>query len=352
VPDAPKLLTPWVESPFFARELEARRDHLSAADIALATTYHDQGYVALAQAVDHELCDRIRAEVEPMFDESYAIEHRRVPDAWQRGALSVLELARLQPVQDTLAMLYGRRPIPFQTLNFKLGTQQALHSDAIHFTCLPARFMCGVWVALEDVDEGNGPLLYYPGSHRLSHFEPHELGLSDADLRYDRHEAVWLELMAERGIEPVEFHARKGDVLIWSSDILHGGKRVEREGSTRWSQVTHFYFADCLYYAPIYSDLFTGELRLKDITDLNTMEPVTHTYDGEPLTITPSVNERSRLALTRLASGTSSNGSVAPDLEAQLAEARHEAVALRRSASYRLGHSLLAPVRAVRRRPG
>jgi hypothetical protein len=227
-----------------------------------------------------------------------------------------------------------------------LGTEQALHSDAIHFTCLPARFMCGVWVALEDVDEGNGPLLYYPGSHRLSHFEPHEIGLSDADLRYDRHESVWLELMAEQGIEPLEFHAQKGDVLIWSSDILHGGKRVERPGSTRWSQVTHFYFADCLYYAPIYSDLFAGELRLKNITDLNTMEPVPHTYDGEPLVITDVGRDRSRLALARLTDATAPDGSKADEL----AQARGEVAALRRSASFRLGHSLLAPVRLVRRR--
>ena len=246
-------------------------------------------------------------------------------------------------------MLYDRRPIPFQTLNFRLGTEQALHSDAIHFTCLPARFMCGVWVALEDVDADNGPLLYYPGSHRLSHFEPHELGLSDAELRYDRHESLWLELMALHGIEPVEFHARKGDVLIWSSDVLHGGKPVQRAGSTRWSQVTHFYFADCFFpCAPIYSDLFTGELRLKDITDLNTMTPVAHSYDGEDLTITPSDAERSRLALSRLAgAGPGADGAArsATALEAELAQARHETAALRTSSSYRLGHALLKPVR-------
>jgi ectoine hydroxylase-related dioxygenase (phytanoyl-CoA dioxygenase family) len=27
--------------------------------------------------------------------------------------------------------------------------------------------MCGVWIALEDVDERNGPLVYLPGSHKL-----------------------------------------------------------------------------------------------------------------------------------------------------------------------------------------
>jgi ectoine hydroxylase-related dioxygenase (phytanoyl-CoA dioxygenase family) len=26
--------------------------------------------------------------------------------------------------------------------------------------------MCGVWVALEDMSEGAGPLEYYPGSHK------------------------------------------------------------------------------------------------------------------------------------------------------------------------------------------
>ncbi len=160
-------------------------------------------------------------------------------------------------------MLYGRRPIPFQTLDFKLGTQQALHSDAIHFTCLPARYMCGVWVALEDVDEGNGPLLYYPGSHRVSDLSPYDVGLSVEEQRFDRHESVWHELMNDLGLEPVEYHAKKGDVLIWSSNILHGGKRVTREGSTRWSQVTHYYFENCIYYSPIYSDLFAGEYHLR-----------------------------------------------------------------------------------------
>ena len=31
--------------------------------------------------------------------------------------------------------------------------------------------MCGVWVALEDITEDNGPLHYYPGSHRLPDYD-------------------------------------------------------------------------------------------------------------------------------------------------------------------------------------
>ena len=52
-----------------------------------------------------------------------------------------------------LFSLYGREPFPFQTLNFPYGSRQHYHSDAVHFNSLPKGFMCGVWVALEDIHE-------------------------------------------------------------------------------------------------------------------------------------------------------------------------------------------------------
>ena len=83
-------------------------------------------------------------------------------------------LATAPKVLALLDELYGREPLPFQTLNFRRGTQQAPHSDALHFSTIPAGFMCGVWVALEDMDMDNGPLVYYPGSHLLP--EVHDAG--------------------------------------------------------------------------------------------------------------------------------------------------------------------------------
>jgi ectoine hydroxylase-related dioxygenase (phytanoyl-CoA dioxygenase family) len=38
--------------------------------------------------------------------------------------------------------------------------------------------MVGVWVALEDIDSSNGPLIYYPGSHRLPIFTNEHLGIN------------------------------------------------------------------------------------------------------------------------------------------------------------------------------
>jgi len=90
----------------------------------------------------------------------------RVQDAW-KTVPEVHRLAVNRHILRLLADLYGRRAFPFQTLNFPVGTQQHFHTDSVHFSSCPERFMAGVWVAFEDIDADNGPLVYYPGSHAL-----------------------------------------------------------------------------------------------------------------------------------------------------------------------------------------
>ena len=216
---------PWVESPFFNRELAMRVPTLTDEQRSMAVSFHEQGYVTIEQLVDHDLCDRVRQQVEPMFEDENAVTLRRVQHAWQNGADAVRELAVLPAAQELVRILYERRPIPFNTLDFKWGTEQRGHSDSVHFSCIPARFMCGVWVALEDVTEDNGPLFYYPGSHSLPELTGYDLGFTADEHFYPQYEDFQNELMAELDIAPVEFHARKGDALIWSSNVVHGGGR-------------------------------------------------------------------------------------------------------------------------------
>jgi hypothetical protein len=286
---------PWVESPFFEQELVRRRSELTDEEQNQARHLHEQGYLVLEQAVPHDLCDRIPQQVDPLFTEGYTTTERRVPDAWLQGADAVRELAALPSIQRTLQRLYGRRPIPFQTLTFKWGTQQPDHTDQIHFSCIPARFMCGVWVACEDTDEDNGPLFYYPGSQRLPELNGYDIGGTVDEQFYPRYEKVLHRLMTELGYKAVEFHARKGDALVWASNLVHGGRPVRREGSTRWSQVTHYMFENCIYYQPHASEIPTGEFRMLDIVDLNTLQPVPSNYNGRPISVLPAGNSRARL---------------------------------------------------------
>ena len=58
----------------------------------------------------------------------------------------------------------------FQSINFLQGSEQASHSDSIHMTTYPLGGLLGVWIALEDIAEDNGPVHYYPGSHKLPYY--------------------------------------------------------------------------------------------------------------------------------------------------------------------------------------
>ena len=292
------LSVPWVESPLFQRELRERAPRLTAEQRRAAEQFHAQGFLAVPGVVPGDLCDRVRRQVEPMFEDEEVQTRRRVQDAWRHGADAVRELATFAPIQDLLRVLYERRPIPFQTLDFKWGTEQRGHSDSIHFSCIPSRYMCGVWVALEDVDATNGPLFYYPGSHRQPEVTGYDLGYTADEYFYPGYEEFQHELMAELGIEPFEFHASKGDALIWSSNVVHGGGPITRPGSTRWSQVSHYFFEGCIYYSPHASEIPTGELWLLGVTDLNTMQPVPPTYNGQPVFVRTQPSGRSRLSFT------------------------------------------------------
>src|SRR5439155_739227 len=178
--------------------------------------------------------------------------------------------------------MYGRRAFPFQTLNFPVGTQQHFHSDSVHFSSVPERFMCGVWVALEDVSEEAGPLEYYPGSHKWPIIYNDQIGrrMTGRKERYSQelYEDVWRAMVEKSGIGAQHFCPRKGDALIWAANLLHGGSRQRDPNVTRWSQVTHYFFENCCYISPIFSDVPIGKLFVRDLVDIATGAPVPNVY--------------------------------------------------------------------------
>jgi ectoine hydroxylase-related dioxygenase (phytanoyl-CoA dioxygenase family) len=277
---------PWVESPFFQQILATKK--LSEANAALAKEYNEQGYVVLKNVFSDELIDQIIQDMqEKGFNPDYPIEtfrnDIRIQDLWEKSE-PVKQMAAHPEIIKTLEMLYDREVIPFQTLNFKVGSQQKAHSDTMHFSSLPARYMCGVWVALEDITEENGPLFYYPGSHRTPEYNFSHFKNTVEDTTYDNYpeyETFMEELMEASPFQKVKFLAKKGDALIWSSNIIHGGSAVNDPNSTRFSQVTHYYFKDCVYYTPMLSNMVTHELFIRRfLTNIRTGEAVKNSWNG------------------------------------------------------------------------
>ena len=299
---------PWVESPFFESQLQSRP--LQPHEREWARQYHEQGYLVLEDFFEPQLLDAIVAEYGRLFDPKVhldAPEHvqkrdvNRIQDAWWVSK-PVKKLAADDRILALLELLYGRKAIPFQTLNFVRGTEQATHSDAIHFSSLPARYMCGVWVALEDITERNGPLNYYPGSHRVPELRLEEFGVWAPDNEvgvgphYERYEDFVRAVITSRHLEQKRLTCRKGTALIWASNLLHGGCPILQPGTTRLSQVTHYYFERCLYYTPILSNGVLGEYCLKDLLDVRTGKPLKHTINGEEVDLYALPNGRHRVA--------------------------------------------------------
>jgi ectoine hydroxylase-related dioxygenase (phytanoyl-CoA dioxygenase family) len=52
----------------------------------------------------------------------------------------------------------------------------------------------------------------------------------------------------ESGIEPHYFHAKKGDVLIWHANLVHGGSQREDMVLTRRALVCHFFVKGAFVY--------------------------------------------------------------------------------------------------------
>jgi hypothetical protein len=285
---------PLVESPLFEQSI----DQLGLTDLerAAAVQLHERGY-ALIKFPDAEVearIDRIKRRLGPSFgvdfDDPSAIKNEagdlRIQDAWKSDE-DVRQIAANEQVLDLLSKLYGRRAFPFQTLNFPVGTQQGLHSDSIHFSSFPERFMCGVWLAFEDVTPEAGPLVYVPGSHKWPILSNAMIGRRGSDNRGNSaqqpFEDAWRALVSASGIERERFLPKKGDALIWAANLLHGGDHQIDNTLTRWSQVTHYYFEDCVYYTPAYSDEHLGMLDLRQITNVATGEIEPNSWLGSPL---------------------------------------------------------------------
>ena len=145
--------------------------------------------------------------------------------------------------------------------------------------------MAGVWVAFEDIDDTNGPLVYYPGSQRLPVFTNEHIGVNpdisgDPVSHYPAYLRAWEELVEALDLKPLHFHAKRGQALIWAANLLHGGAAQTDLKRTRYSQVTHYFFENCCYYTPSTSVPFLGPVDFRDIVDILTGKHVPNMLNG------------------------------------------------------------------------
>lgn len=292
-----KLLpgVPLIESPFFTKLVTSLALDDETRRVAFDLFLQGYSVIDFPEPNFEQLTEQTKLALHDTFDWEWwrAEGHAkgismRAWDAWKQ-VQSVRDIAVNPAIIDLLSTVYGRKAWPFQTLNFPVGTQQHFHTDAVHFHSNPERFMCGVWVAMEDITLENGPLVYFPGSHKWPLFTNEHIGycVSDHPEKPSQaiYEALWRELVEAYHARPQVFLCKKGQALIWAANLLHGGVIQQDKSRTRWSQVTHYFFEDCAYYTPMWSDPFDGLVYFRKPINIVTGQPVHSRYAGHELSV-------------------------------------------------------------------
>jgi ectoine hydroxylase-related dioxygenase (phytanoyl-CoA dioxygenase family) len=220
-------------------------------------SWSDKGYMILEHFFDEAATGAIvqeiaalvhRRKLRPIHDNKLMFANRQSP--------LIREVTYDKRLIDLLSFILDTEVVPFQTINFTYGSNQRAHSDSIHMTTYPLGYLIAVWIALEDTSPDNGPLFYYPGSHRLpyllnSDFNEGETLLTTGKRDYGDYEDRIETVIREKQLEKEIFIARKGDIFIWHANLIHGGMPVLNPALTRKSMVIHYYAKDVIKYHEI-----------------------------------------------------------------------------------------------------
>jgi hypothetical protein len=247
----------------------------------LAEKFHTDGYVIFDLDISDEFNIKIIQDVQKIlrdncFKTNPSIYHYnespRIVEAWKMSK-HIKSLALHTDILEILSALYDAKPLPFSTINFIKGTEQPFHSDYVHFGSRPELYLAGVWVALEDISEDCGPLAIVKGSHKTPIMDFQDLGFDDPPTTtkkvkeyYSAYEARLSRYIEEQNLEIVTPLLRAGQALIWAANLFHGAGKINNAALTRYSQVTHYHFANCgKFYNPNFSDRKKLQFASRDV---------------------------------------------------------------------------------------
>ncbi len=219
--------------------------------------WSDNGFMLMQTFFDNDVVSSINNEIDIITAKHLIMPTHDNKLPFANRISSVIKNVTYTPqLINILNFILGKEVVPFQTLNFLKGSNQRAHSDSIHMTTYPLGYLIAVWIALEDTNENNGPLFYYPQSHQLPYLLNNDFNETSTSLKLGRndyvdYEDVVEEIIQKKHLEKKVFLAKKGDVFIWHANLIHGGSPIIDHSLTRKSMVIHYYAKDVIKYHEI-----------------------------------------------------------------------------------------------------
>jgi phytanoyl-CoA hydroxylase len=256
----------WVDASNYKETLDKKisSQQITKEEAAIIETWEKKGYVIFENAIPAATIDKLNEELRQLktnpntnvkitgnfegskpYDQELISKNNsvRIVDfyAFSDAAKDIL---LNEKISRFLTIIFEKPPLVFQSLNFEYGSQQNIHQDTGYVVANEPMKLAAAWIALEDVKEGSGELIYYEGSHRLpeylfsqyfKHFDKDRDGVN-------QHEE-WQKLLHENSKKanyPLKkFLPKKGDLLLWHADLAHGGAKITND-NTRRSLVGHY----------------------------------------------------------------------------------------------------------------
>lgn len=264
---------PWLDredAPEIVASLREKGE-INDTEQELCLKWIKDGYIILENFFAEELLDEVWSayekaladkSIEPIGDNCQV---NGLPERNLNAHMVVKQIKQLfkhQKITSIISLLLGAKSLPFQTIIGHNGSQQLEHSDAIHMTTYPLDYLAATWTAFEDIDPNAGPLVYYPGSHRQPHFLSKEAGISIDEFQtrsylpyHEKYEPGLQKIIQDNQLEAKYFIAKKGDVLIWHSNLIHGGSLRQDLTLSRKALVCHYFAEGCVCYHDLASSL-------------------------------------------------------------------------------------------------
>lgn len=251
-------LVPWFDRPDALEILQEKlRQHvIEKRDVAPLEQFIRDGYAVLDYRLDDGALRELNRALDWVIETGYQFyqygSSQRI-EQLHRHHQSVAALWRDPNILDFLSKVFASPALPCQTLTYVFGSQQDFHQDTIHLTPFPAGYMCGVWVALEDVREDSGELAIVPGSHRFPRVYRESAGCDPVrgnDWTQFGNKVVkrWQSLLQDSGLREIKYRPPRGTILIWHENLMHGGSRRLNQQLSRRSIVSHYFAKGALAY--------------------------------------------------------------------------------------------------------
>ncbi|KVE38162.1 hypothetical protein WS68_24235 [Burkholderia sp. TSV86] len=241
---------PWFDRPDADEHIAAllRSGEISDTEAGALRQFVKDGFMILEGVIDDVLVAAVNAEIEDAIERKYQNYEFGTSQRIEHLHLHYPNMRKLWLDRRHLRLadlVFGARARPCQTLTYIFGSQQDAHQDTVHLTPFPAGYMCGIWIALQDICANSGELVVYPGSHREPRIYLNGTGCNKVRSDWSEFGAKIVPKYQEISARYTAFvyRPKKGTVLIWHENLLHAGSIRLDQSLPRRSVVIHA-FAD------------------------------------------------------------------------------------------------------------